>query len=139
MILKFDHFANVNENFLNELKIHSRISDWGETAIRIYGITQHPETHKYMMVLDFVRDYLKNNFNDINWKNKLYYLIELACDFEKIHELNIVHQDLHPGNILFDGFEEENEIRVSDFGFSSLIGKNAENLEKKISSVYYHI
>ncbi|RHZ76967.1 hypothetical protein Glove_187g72 [Diversispora epigaea] len=117
------------------MEIHRRVFQITNT-IRIYGITQQPVTHKYMMVLDFVRvgnlrDYLKNNFNDINWKNKLYYLIELACDFKKIHELNIVHQDLHPGNILFDEFEEENEIRVSNFGFSSLIGKNSKNPEKK--------
>src|SRR5437868_12059552 len=62
----------------------------GETAIRIYGITQHPVTHKYMMVLDFVRDgnlrdYLKNNFNDINWKKKLYYLDRKSTRLNSSH------------------------------------------------------
>ena len=44
-----------------------------DTSIRFYGITQDPEIHSYMMVLEYAKDgnlreYLKINFNNINWK-----------------------------------------------------------------------
>ncbi|RHZ48155.1 hypothetical protein Glove_557g48 [Diversispora epigaea] len=49
-------------------------------AINLYGITKGPNTHKNMMVL--------------------HYFEGLAGKFSEIHELNIVHRDFHPGNIL---------------------------------------
>ncbi|RHZ82073.1 hypothetical protein Glove_114g144 [Diversispora epigaea] len=76
-----------------------------------------------------LRDYLKNNFNSINWKLKLYYLHVLASNFENIHELDIIHRDFHPGNVLsldFDLF-----LYISDFGLSKLIGQNVKNSEKR--------
>ncbi|RHZ83498.1 hypothetical protein Glove_92g77 [Diversispora epigaea] len=44
--------------------------------IRFYRITQEPETHSYMMVLYYaadgnLREYLKINFNNFNWEQKL--------------------------------------------------------------------
>ncbi|RHZ46342.1 hypothetical protein Glove_624g31 [Diversispora epigaea] len=48
----------------------------------------------------------------------------------EIHELDIVHQDFHPGNILSSSFKSHN-IRISDFGLSKLIGTNPNNPEKK--------
>ena len=74
-------------------------------SFRFYGIIKDPETHKYMMVLEYfkggsLRNYLNNNFNNIDWDDKLYYLSDLADNFSKIHKLDIVHRDFHPGNIL---------------------------------------
>ncbi|RHZ73042.1 hypothetical protein Glove_233g36 [Diversispora epigaea] len=48
----------------------------------------------------------------------------------RIHELDIVHQDFHPGNILSSNFKSH-DIRISDFGLSKLIGTNPNNPEKK--------
>ncbi|RHZ73760.1 hypothetical protein Glove_229g59 [Diversispora epigaea] len=103
------------------------------TSIRFYGITQDPETHSYMMVLDYAKDgnlreYLKINFNNINWKQKLYNLNDLSFRMMNIHELDIVHQDFHPGNILSSDFKVMN---ISDFGLSKLIRANPNNPEKK--------
>src|ERR1051325_4460840 len=88
------------------MAVHSRVNE-GFSAIRFYGITQDLKTQKYMMVLEYAKDgnlrtYLRNNFENINWKKKLNYLWELARSLHHIHELNIVHQDLHPGNILLN-------------------------------------
>ncbi|RHZ64768.1 hypothetical protein Glove_320g50 [Diversispora epigaea] len=129
----FDNFVNFND-VLNEMEIHLK-TYFKFASIRVYGITQDPETHSYMMVLEYaaggnLREYLKINFNNINWLQKLYKLYDLSERLMNIHELDIVHQDFHPGNILSSDFKNS-YIRISDFGLSKLIGTNPNNPEKK--------
>ncbi|RHZ55694.1 hypothetical protein Glove_411g23 [Diversispora epigaea] len=131
---KFDNFVNFND-VLNEMEIHLKIYI-NNASIRFYGITQDPETHSYMMVLQYAKDgnlreYLKNNFNNINWEQKLNNLYDISNRLMEVHELDIVHQDFHPGNILSINFENLYSIRISDFGLSKLIGVNSNNPEKK--------
>ncbi|RHZ88244.1 hypothetical protein Glove_25g37 [Diversispora epigaea] len=134
VLKKFDNFVSLNVDFLNEISIHLK-SD--SASIRIHGITQDPETQKYMMVLRYakdgnLRDHLKNNFNNIKWEKKLYYLRKLAVNLKKIHKLDIVHQDFHPGNILsYDFMSSAFNLYITDFGLSKLIGPNPINPEKK--------
>ncbi|RHZ89374.1 hypothetical protein Glove_15g5 [Diversispora epigaea] len=130
---KFDNFVNFND-VLNEMTIHLKTRNEG-ASIQFYGITQDPETHSYMMVLQYaadgnLREYLKINFNNINWEQKLYNLCNLSLHLMHIHELDIVHQDFHPGNILSSNFKSHG-TRISDFGLSKLIGTNPNNPEKK--------
>ncbi|RHZ85430.1 hypothetical protein Glove_66g84 [Diversispora epigaea] len=135
VLKKFDNFVNFND-VLNEIEIHSKSNKLINkyASIRFYGITQDPETHSHMMVLDYAKDgnlreYLKINFNNINWEQKLYNLYLLSYDLMNIHRLDIVHQDFHPGNILSSDFE--NIMLISDFGLGKLIGANPNNPEKK--------
>ncbi|RHZ83868.1 hypothetical protein Glove_87g224 [Diversispora epigaea] len=130
---KFDNFVN-----FNDMEIHYKTyaSFTGSSSIRFYGITQDPETHSYMMVLEYVadgnlREYLKINFNNINWKRKLFNLYNLSERLMNIHKLDIVHQNFHPGNILSSNFKDTYSIYISDFGLSKLIGENQNNPEKK--------
>ena len=109
------------------------------SSIAFYGITQDPETHSYMMVLYYakegnLREYLKINFNNINWRQKLDNLRDLSYNLMNIHKLDIVHQDFHPGNILSSDFTCF--LNISDFGLSKLIGTNPK---KRIFLVYCHI
>ncbi|RHZ46804.1 hypothetical protein Glove_606g174 [Diversispora epigaea] len=127
-------FASLNEEFLNEITIHLKTSK-DLASLRFYGITQDPETNEYIMVLEYMRggnlrDYLKNNFNNINWKIKLGLLKELASKLKNIHELDIIHHDFHPGNILSYIFENS-LLKISDFGLSKLIGQDIKNPEKR--------
>ncbi|RHZ49238.1 hypothetical protein Glove_527g9 [Diversispora epigaea] len=87
-----------------------------------------------MMVLQYasdgnLREYLKINFNNINWEQKLRSLLSLSFNLMRIHKLDIVHQDFHPGNILSYNFK--NIMYISDFGLSKLIVANPNNPEKK--------
>ncbi|RHZ75179.1 hypothetical protein Glove_217g88 [Diversispora epigaea] len=93
---KFDNFVNLDD-ILNEMKIHLKT--------QFYGITQDPETHKYMMVLQWL------------W--------QLSVMLMKIHKLYIVHQDLHPGNILLANFKTH--IQISDFGLTVVCISNARD------------
>ena len=117
------------------MEIHLKIYNYdGTNSVRFYGITQDPETHSYIMVLEYAKDgnlreYLKINFNNINWEQKLENLWRLSYRLKNIHELDIVHQDFHPGNILSTDFKDW--IQISDFGLSKLIGANPNSPEKK--------
>ncbi|RHZ73217.1 hypothetical protein Glove_232g86 [Diversispora epigaea] len=130
---KFDNLVNLNDA-LNEMAIHLKTNSRAySNSIRFYGITQDPETHSYIMVLEYasdgnLREYLKINFNNINWFQKLQNLWDLSYKLLNIHELNIVHQDFHPGNILSSDFKNS-VLQISDFGLSKLIGANSP--EKK--------
>ncbi|RHZ85103.1 hypothetical protein Glove_71g27 [Diversispora epigaea] len=132
---KFDNFVNFN-NVLNEMEIHFKSYTGSDgSSIGFYGITQDPETHSYMMVLKYasdgnLREYLKINFNNINWLQKLSNLRDLSYNLMNIHKLDIVHQDFHPGNILSYDFKNYSMF-ISDFGLSKLIGANPNNPEKK--------
>ncbi|RHZ78376.1 hypothetical protein Glove_165g18 [Diversispora epigaea] len=131
---KVDNFVSFNA-VLNEMEIHLKICNKCDASIRFYEITQDPETHSYMMILEYAKDgnlreYLKINFNNINWKQKLNNLLCLSYNLMDIHKLDIVHQDFHPGNILSSNFKSH-YIMISDFGLSKLIGVNPNNPKKK--------
>ncbi|RHZ87372.1 hypothetical protein Glove_37g183 [Diversispora epigaea] len=105
---KFDNFVNFND-VLNEMKIHLNTNGVG--SIGFYGISQDRESHSYMMVLKYaadgnLREYLKINFNNINWSQKLF---NLYMKYPK---------------------DSENTL-ISDFGLSKLIRANPNNPEKK--------
>ncbi|RHZ46365.1 hypothetical protein Glove_624g28 [Diversispora epigaea] len=128
-----NNFASLNEDFLNEIAIQLKIV---RASVQIYGITQDPETREYIIVLEYMkdgnlRDFLKNNFNNIDWKVKLNHLRELAYDLGYIHKSDIIHHDFHPGNVLAHDFKQSSLICISDFGLSKLIGQNTKNPEKR--------
>ncbi|RHZ88806.1 hypothetical protein Glove_21g162 [Diversispora epigaea] len=135
VLKKFDNFADLNEKFLNEMKIHLKTMS-AFYFIRIYGMTKDPETNKYMMVLQYMRDgnlrdYLKNHFDNINWRKKLFHLYSLALNFTQFHKLNILHGDFHPGNILSNDFKST-YLYISDFGLSKIAGQSLGNSNHRI-------
>src|ERR1043166_9704120 len=76
-------------------------------VVRIYGITQDPETKDYMMILDYadegsLRNYLDIKYNKLNWLDKIINLHRIAVGLNQIHESELIHRDLHVGNILKD-------------------------------------
>ncbi|RHZ78847.1 hypothetical protein Glove_155g43 [Diversispora epigaea] len=122
--LKKFNGVDMNEEFLNEVAILLK-TNFEMTSTRLYGITKDPGTHKYTMILQYfgggnLRNYLNNNFD---WNDKLYFLKSLANDFSRIHKLDIVHCDFHPGNILKYSLESKC-IYISDFGLSKLVKEN---------------
>src|SRR6266498_2077695 len=75
----------------------------GVGVIRLYGITQDPETKNYMMVLDYaengsLRNYLDKNYNKLSWKDKINCLFDIALGLEHLHGNELIHRDLHIGN-----------------------------------------
>src|SRR5581483_9676403 len=77
----------------------------GFCVIRLYGITQDPNTKNYMMILDYandgsLRNYLDKSYNKLSWRGKIFCLYKIASGLKNIHDNEIIHRDLHVGNIL---------------------------------------
>src|ERR1044072_7010767 len=47
-----------------------------------------------------LRNYLNRNYNNLTWKNKILTLFVIAGGLDKIHKNELIHRDLHIGNIL---------------------------------------
>ncbi|CAG8778313.1 13525_t:CDS:2, partial [Gigaspora rosea] len=70
-----------------------------DVVIRLFGISQNPETLDYVIVMNYIeqgslRDQLKE-ISTSTWDKKLNCLYEVSCGLVNIHEMNIVHQDFH--------------------------------------------
>ncbi|RIB24250.1 kinase-like domain-containing protein [Gigaspora rosea] len=77
-------------HLMHELKALHRFIKFNSNGFECYGVTQDPDTHKYMIVTDYYKGDLRN-----------------------IHSANLVHRDFHSGNVLVDGI-----TCISDLGLS---------------------
>ena len=86
-----------------QITFHHKVYEGYGSIVRLYGITQDPETKNYIMVLYYaengsLRNYL--NLNTLSWEDKLFSLLIIAHGLNKIHNNELTHRDLHIGNIL---------------------------------------
>ncbi|CAB4433150.1 unnamed protein product [Rhizophagus irregularis] len=116
---------NINR-LLNEVRAYSTKADEYERIIKVYGISQDPDTKNYIIVLhyaaggDFNNWINKNeNYKYFNWKSKVRTLYNIASGLKVIHKKQMVHHDFHTGNVLFNTTtmkEYANKIYISDMG-----------------------
>jgi serine/threonine protein kinase len=98
-----------------------------ESAVRIYGITQDPETSNYMMVMKFMDEgNLRTNLR-IKSYQKYHSLVYIAKALLTLHKRNLVHGDFHSGNVLLSSIG--NRHVISDFGLSRPVNKTANTNE----------
>ena len=91
-----------------------------EGIIHIYGLTQDPITKEYIFVMDYMEDgslqnYLTKDFKNLRWVDKISILYDIIEGLKNIHEKEIIHHDLHSGNIL--QFDKLNSF-IADLGLS---------------------
>ncbi|GET64903.1 kinase-like domain-containing protein [Rhizophagus irregularis DAOM 181602=DAOM 197198] len=92
------------DKFINEVKAY--LQQNVNNILKIYGISQNPNTEEYIMVLEYAEggnfnSYLKEKCVVFDWSNGLKILINIIEGLHKIHQKQIVHHDFHTGNILF--------------------------------------
>ncbi|GBC12267.2 kinase-like domain-containing protein [Rhizophagus irregularis DAOM 181602=DAOM 197198] len=119
---------NITNEFLNEVNAYSISNNNG--ILRIYGISQNPDTNNYIIVLEYANggnldNYNNNIIRNHNWIRKLDVLSNIVRGLNIIHENKVVHRDFHTGNILVsfsynnsDGFtgDSSSHIYISDMG-----------------------
>ncbi|POG67170.1 kinase-like domain-containing protein, partial [Rhizophagus irregularis DAOM 181602=DAOM 197198] len=125
---------NVTSEFINEIKMHCMAREYQTVSvIRVYGITQDPETKNYMMVLPYAEDgslraYLDKNYHELSWETKIGYLHHITSGLKSIHNNGLTHRDLHIGNILSFGFVSQ--VMITDMGLCKPADYNASENPK---------
>jgi serine/threonine protein kinase len=99
-------------------------------VLEVYGISQHPDTKDYIMVLAYAKggnlqDWMNRNYKRFDWNDKLLVLADICKGLARIHQKGMVHRDFHTGNILFKFdtcSDSELNAFISDMGLSGEIG-----------------
>src|ERR1041385_1170535 len=83
--------------------------------VRCLGFSQDPKTSNYIIVMEFaplgsLYAYLNNN---MTWKDRINALLSVSIGLKNLHNSGLTHQDLHPGNLLFN---IEGDLLIADFG-----------------------
>ncbi|CAG8514081.1 7852_t:CDS:2 [Diversispora eburnea] len=76
---------------------------------KYYGISKNPSTQNYIIVMESfdvdLHNLLTKTFWDLGWKQKNDILFSIAAGLRILHAGNLVHCNLHSGNILNDGID----------------------------------
>ncbi|CAG8723859.1 26019_t:CDS:2, partial [Gigaspora rosea] len=118
VVLKsLDDFIKLNDENLEEV-ISNLISNLGSCGVKCYGLTKNPDSSKYLLVLKYMENgdlesCLLDKNKEFNWKEIYSLLQQIFKQLHALHNSNMVHRDLHPGNILSD----QEKWFISDFGF----------------------
>src|ERR1043166_9720158 len=96
-----------------------------------YGVTLNPSTKDFIIVMKCyksdLRNYITENFYNIEWNKKLKILMHIAEGLEYLHRQNIIHRDLHSKNILY---ENEDDVILSDLGISKSVMESLDDNER---------
>jgi serine/threonine protein kinase len=98
--------------------------------VKCYGLTKDPTTQDYILVLNYyqsdLRHFLKDNYHSITLLQKYNIIYEIIVSLDKIHKQDIVHRDLHSGNILCD--LRNISWYISDLGLSGPVDKPSNSI-----------
>ena len=98
-------------------------------------MTQDPETKEYIIVMQYANNgsllsYLDRNINELTWRMKLKYLQDISSYLYDIHNVGLVHCDLHGGNIVLHYYgdnESATRLYICDLGLSRSMNSRESN------------
>ena len=130
--------------FKNEINIMSILDH--PNIIKLYEIFED-EKYFYLIIEYCEGGELLHRIRERNEKGNPFKEKEIAEIFKEIisaisycHDNNVVHRDLKLENILFLNKNENSEIKIIDFGVSTILEKKENKIKKlnsKIGTVYY--
>ncbi|CAI2185611.1 5226_t:CDS:2 [Funneliformis geosporum] len=127
---KIDYFARERPSFGESTNTRLFMSG----VLGCYGLSQDTVTKNYVMVMKYMengnlRQCLQNKTSGLlSFRDKLNKLLNITIGLGNIHQQNLVHRDLHSGNLLSSSFSD---IYITDLGLSQPI-----NYQKKESEIF---
>jgi len=125
----------MTNDFLKEVIYHKLVKG---LVVNCFGISQNPKSGNYVIVTEYMkngnlREYMRRNYNKLGLNDKLNFLYYITRSLSHIHTADLVHRDLHPGNVLID---HHKFCRIADLGLSR---PASENDETKIYGVLPYV
>ncbi|RHZ88391.1 hypothetical protein Glove_23g90 [Diversispora epigaea] len=108
-------------NLINEIKRYRKL-EMHDSVLKFYGITKKENTDKHMIILKYannysLRQYLKINFQKLDWSAKLNIAKQIANVLTFLHSNDIIHGKLNSENILI----HNGSIKFNVFGLTKIM------------------
>lgn len=93
--------------------------------ISMFGLSKHEETGKYLMVMEYaelgsLEQQLCSTTEVGSWHHIYKMAYSICYDLAQLHSVGLVHNNLHPGNIVFKNHKYDS--RIIDIGLAKVIG-----------------
>ncbi|EXX52714.1 hypothetical protein RirG_250690 [Rhizophagus irregularis DAOM 197198w] len=109
-------------------KSHLTLGNKNSEIVQCFGLTQNPSNRNYLLVMKKLdvnlREYLQQNHNQLTWKERIRITFEIVDALDWIHKENLIHRDLHSGNILYS--QSNDAWYISDLGFCCPVDNNQQ-------------
>ncbi|CAG8457320.1 3411_t:CDS:2 [Acaulospora morrowiae] len=128
VLRRLHNSSNLSAEFIDQIKSYYLTTKKNDHFVPLYGITQDPESKDYYLVMQHANDgnlnrYLRHNYNTIDWWQRIIILGDIVRSLKELHDKDLVHHNLHSGNILrhFDqpngsGIVKRARILLADAG-----------------------
>ena len=124
----------------NKLKAYCDIGLKDPTFLKWFGISKDKNSGNYVLVMKYAsKGSLRQNLHTISqmdWKDKLNLLQCIASDLQIIHSHDLIHRDLHSGNILLNSFKS---AYITDLGLSITANIALKSKSDKICGILPYI
>ncbi|RHZ83953.1 hypothetical protein Glove_86g82 [Diversispora epigaea] len=131
----FKEIKDSRYDIIEFLKVVKTVNNFHFFA-KYYGISRNPSTQNYIIVMnlfdDDLHNFLTKTFWELGWQSKIDILFSSACCLENLHEKNLVHCDLHSGNILLESIDST----VLDLGLCKLENDKILKSNNKNKQIY---
>ncbi|RHZ59694.1 hypothetical protein Glove_362g69 [Diversispora epigaea] len=130
VLKRLDNSNSNNVHWFQEVTLSFTLDNTSSFLSICYGLTKDPTTQDYMLVLNYyqndLRHFLKDNYHSLTLLQKYNIIYVISRNLNKIHVQNIVHRDLHSGNILYNS--RSDAWRISDLGLSGPVDKPSNSI-----------
>ncbi|RHZ73026.1 hypothetical protein Glove_233g29 [Diversispora epigaea] len=125
------------DNLINEIKRHRKL-ETHDSIIKFYGITKQENTKNHMIILEYVnegslRQYLKTNFQKMDWNAKLNFAKQIANGLMFLHSNDVIHGKFNSENILV----HNGIIKFNVFGLTKLITDSLSFFTNNFGPIQY--
>ncbi|GES95721.1 kinase-like domain-containing protein [Rhizophagus clarus] len=119
ILKRLNNSHNMSQEFLNQLYRYHKCLQSGALA-DCFGITKDLTSH-YILVMRYYENgnlysYIDESMGNICWRDIIDILWSISIGLKFIHEHDLVHKNLHGGNILIENEMGSIDAKIADTG-----------------------